>query len=142
MTLQGRPCLIMGKATVASNVNGEFEVTLTESEATRTVGCFSRGSWEIPGISVSFGTDRSEKVRCRKSEMYVPGKSDSLVVPVKRANKAGQTTVAESVEERGQTKENDKQFLLVRTQSRVSKSHGLFGVRATTQRDRGDLIPM
>src|SRR5476651_1826329 len=113
----------MGKATVVSNVNGEFDVTLTESEATRTVGRFPRGSWEIPGISVSFGTDRSEKVRCHKSDMYVPGKSDSLVVPVKRANKAGQTTVAESVEERGLTKENGKQLLLVRTQSRVSKSH-------------------
>jgi hypothetical protein len=119
----------MGKATVASNVNGEFEVTLTESEATRTVGCFSRGSWEIPGISVSFGTDRSEKVRCHNADMYVPGKSDSLIVPVKRANNAGPPTVAESVEERRLTKENVKPLLLVRTLSRLAKSHGLFDVR-------------
>ena len=64
--------------------------------------------------------------------MHVFGKSDSLVVPEKRANNAGPPTAAESVEERGLTKENDEQLLLVRTQSRVAKSHGLFGVRAAT----------
>ena len=100
----------MGKATVASSVKGEFDVTLTESETTRTVGRFPRGSWEIPGISVSFGTDRSEKVRGHKSDLSVPGKSDSLVVPQKRANNAGQRTAAESVEERGLTEENVKQL--------------------------------
>ena len=89
---------------------GEFDVGLTESEITRTVGRFPRGSWEIPGISVSFGTDRSEKVRCHKSDLDVPGKSDSLVVPEKRANNAGPRMAAESVEERGLTEENVKQL--------------------------------
>ena len=122
---------------------GEFGVSPTESKTTRTVGNLTRGSRETPETSAApMAADRSDKARCHKSDMYVPGKSDSLIVPVKRANKAGLTTVAESVEERGLTEENGKQLLLVRTQSRVSKSHGLFGVRATTQRDRGDLIRM
>jgi hypothetical protein len=113
--------------------HGESDVTLTESETTRTVGRFSRGSWEIPGTSISFEMDRSAKVRCRNSDMSVSGKSDSLVVPEKRANNAGQKTAAESVEERGLTKENDKQLLMVRTPSRVTILHGLFGVRVTNQ---------
>ena len=61
--------------------------------------------------------------------MHVFGKSDSLVVPEKRANNAGLPTAAESAEERGLTKENAQQLLLVRTQSRVAKSHRLFGAR-------------
>jgi hypothetical protein len=74
--------------------------------------------------------------------MHVAGKSDILLVPAKQANKAGPQTTAESVEERRLTKENASQSLLVRTQSPDFPSHGLFGVQATTQRDRGDLIPM
>ena len=71
----------------------------------------------------------SYKVRCHNADMDVSGKSDSLVVPEKRANKAGQPTAAESVEERRLTKEYVKQLLLVRTLSRFAKSHGLFDVR-------------
>jgi hypothetical protein len=44
--------------------------------------------------------------------MHVFGKSDSLVVPEKRANKAGLPTAAESAEERRLTKENTVQTLL------------------------------
>ena len=112
-----------------SNVNGEFEFSPTESEATRTVGNSPRENWEIPETSTSSGVDRSEKVRCHNADMYVSGKSDSLVVPEKRANKAGPPTAAESVEERRLTNENVKRLLLVRTQRRFAKSHGLFGVR-------------
>ena len=102
----------MGKAIVASHVNGEFDVTLTESETTCTVGCFSRGSWEIPGISVPLGADRLEKARCHNADMHVSGGSDSLVVPEKQANNAGPQTAAESVEERRLTKENVNQFAI------------------------------
>ena len=69
------------------------------------------------------------KVRCHNADMYVSGKSDSLVVPEKRANKAGPPTAAESVEDRRLTKENVEQWFLVRTQSRLAKSLGLFEVR-------------
>jgi hypothetical protein len=123
-----------------SNVNGESDVTPTESEATRTVGSSSRGSWEIPETSTSSEVDRSEKVRCRNADMHVSGKSDSLVVPEKQANKAGLPTAAESVEERRLTKENVNQLLLVRTQSRVARSRGLIGVRSELLHDQGNLI--
>jgi hypothetical protein len=108
----------------------------------RTYENFPRGNWEIPATSLSLERDRSGKGRCHNPDMHVAGKSDSLVVPEKQANKAGPQTAAESVEETRLTKENASQPLLVRTQSRVIKSRGLLGVRATTQRDRGDLMPM
>ena len=119
-----------------SNVNGESDVSPTESEATRTVGNIPHGSWEIPATSVSAEADRSEKARCHNADMHVAGKSDSLVVPGKRANKAGSPTAAESVEERGLTKENANQPLLVRTQSRVAGSRGLLGVRVKARQDK------
>ena len=112
-----------------SNDNGESDVIPTESETTRTVGNGPRGSWEIPEASTSSDVDRSEKVRCHNADMHASGKSDSLVVPEKQANKAGQQTAAESVEERGLTKENVNQLLLVRTQCRVARSRGLLDVR-------------
>jgi hypothetical protein len=122
-----------------SNDNGESDVTPTESETTRTVGKSPRGSWEIPETSTSSDVDRLEKARSHNANMHVSGKSDSLVVPEKQANKAGQPTVAESVEERRLTKENVKQSLLVRTQSREAKSHGLLGVRDESLPVQGDL---
>jgi len=121
-----------------SNDHGESDVTPTESEATRTAGSIPHGSREIPGISVSTETDRSEKARCRNADMHVSGKSDSLVVPEKQANKAGPPTAAESVEERRLTKENATQSLLVRTQCRVARSRGLLGVRAESLPAPGD----
>ena len=86
---------------------------------------FSHGNWEIPATSLSLEKDRSGKGRCHHPDMHVTGKSDSLVVPEKQANKAGPQTAAESVEERRLTKENASQPLLVRTQSRVIKSRGI-----------------
>ena len=104
-----------------SNDQGESDVTPTESKTTRTVGNFPRGSREIPETSISSEMDRSEKARCHTSDMHVSGKSDSLVVPEKRANKAGLPTAAESVEERRLTKENAEQSILVRTQCRDAR---------------------
>ena len=122
-----------------SNVKGEFDVSPTESETTRTVESLPRGSREIPETSLSSEADRSEKARCHNADMHVAGKSDSLVVPEKRANKAGPQTAAESVEERRLSKENDKQLRLVRTQSRFAKLRGLFGVREAKRHVQGDL---
>ena len=93
------------------------------------VGSNLRGSWEIPETSTFSELDRSEKARCHNPDVYVSGKSDSLVVPKKWTNNAGKPTAAESMEERGLTEENVKRLLMVRTQSRVAMSHGLFGVR-------------
>ena len=119
-----------------SNVNGESDVSPTESKAIRTVGNFPHGSREIPEASVSSETDRSEKARRRNDDMHASGKSDSFVVPEKQANNAGPPTAAESVEERRLTKENASQPPLVRTQSRVAGSRGLLGVRETARHDQ------
>ena len=119
-----------------SNVKGESDNTYTESKTTGMVGSNLHGSWEIPETSLSLEMDRSEKVRYHNSDVYVSGKSDSLVVPEKRANNAGQPTAAESVEERRLTKENVVQPLLDRTQSRASGSRGLLGVREKARKDK------
>ena len=119
-----------------SNDKGESDVSPTEFKTTRRVGSIPRGSWEIPETSTSSDADRSEKVRCHNADMHVSGESDSLVVPEKRSNNTGHQTVAESVEERGLTKENASQSLLVRTQSRVARSRGLLGVREIAREDK------
>jgi len=97
----GRPCPDKGKAILMSNEQGESDVSPTESETTRTVGNIPHGSWEIPESSTAVDVDRSEKARCHNADMDDSGKSDSLVVPEKRANKAGLPTAAEPVEEIG-----------------------------------------
>ena len=119
-----------------SNDKGESDISPTESETTRMVGNIPRGSWEIPETSLSLEMDRSEKARCHNADMYVAGKSDSLVLPEKRANNARLPMAAESVEERRLTKENASQSLLVRTQSRGTKSRGLLGVREIARHDK------
>lgn len=96
-----------------SNVNGESEMTPTESKTTGTVGNFPHGSRETPATSVSpMEADRSEKARCHKSDMHVAGESDGSIVPEKRANKTG-TPVAEFVEERGPPEGNVTQYAFV-----------------------------
>jgi hypothetical protein len=124
-----------------SNVHGEFPITPTESQTTRTVGNFPRGSREAPETSASQEADRSEKARCHKSDVHVSGESDSSIVPKKRANKGGgprklgTPTPAEPVEGRGLTEENADQSLPDRTQRRGPGSRGLLSVRARARRD-------
>jgi len=121
-----------------SSDHGKLDIAPTESKTTRTVGNFPRGSRETPETSVSQEADRSEKARCRKSDVHVSGESDSSIVPKKRANKGGLPTPAESVEGRGLTEENADQLLPDRTQRRVPGSRGLLGVREVAHRD---LVP-
>ena len=121
---------------MTSNDKGESDATATESKTTRMVGNIPRGNWEMPGASPSSDVDRSEKARSHNADVHVSGKSDSLVVPEMRVNKAGQPTAAESVEERRLAKENYEQPQRGRTLSRVPRSRGLFGVREAAQRDQ------
>jgi len=56
------------------------------------------------------GVGRSKKAKSRNVDMHVCGESDGLIVPTKRANKAGAyALVAESAEERRATKGNAPQ---------------------------------
>jgi hypothetical protein len=109
-----------------SNAHGEFPITPTESQTTCTVGNFPRGSREAPETSVSQEADRSEKARCRKSDVHVSGESDSSIVPKKQANNGGLPTPAESVEGRGLTEENAEPLLpsLCRISSMSDRSWG------------------
>jgi len=121
----------MGKATVMSNDNGKSDVNPAESQIIRTVGSFSHGNREMPETSVSSETDRSEQVQCRNADVYVSGKSDSFVVPKKRANKTGLSTVAESVEGRRLTKENIRYIASAPDTEPTRRKGGLSGVRTT-----------
>ena len=119
-----------------SNINGESDVTPTESKTTGTVGHFSHGSRETPVTSASsMEADRSEKARGHNADMYVSGESDSSIVPQKQANKDSGSLSAESAEGRGLTKENIDPLLLDRTQRRVSRSRGRLDVRAAARVD-------
>ena len=77
--------------------------------------------------------DRSEKARGHNADMYVSGESDRSIVPQKPANTDSGPLSAESVEGRGLTKEHVEQWLLDRTERRVSRSRGLLGVRAAAR---------
>jgi hypothetical protein len=49
-----------------------------------------RENRETPETSAPVGgAERSEKATSRTSGMHVPGESDDLIVPTKRANKVG-----------------------------------------------------
>lgn len=119
-----------------SSNHGESDITPTESKTTGTVGNFPRGSRETPEASASREADRSEKAKCRKSDMHASGESDSSIVPKKPANNDGVPPSAESVEGRGLTKENAEPLLLDRTQGWKPRSRGLLGVREAAQRDK------
>jgi hypothetical protein len=89
----------------------------------------NRETQQTPTLDGSEG--RSKKAKSHKFDMHVCGESDGLIVPTKRANKAGAqyALVAESAEERRPTKGNALQAYLRRTQSRGCKSLGLWRVR-------------
>ena len=113
-----------------SNDLGKLDVAPTESETTRTVGNFPRGSREAPVASASREADRSEKAKSRTSDMHAAGESDSSIVPEKPANNDGPKASAELVEGRGLTEENAEPLLLGRTQRRKPRSRGRLGVLA------------
>jgi hypothetical protein len=89
------------------------------------------------------GVGRSKKAKSRNVDMHVCGESDGLIVPTKRANKAGAYALAaESAEERRSTKGNAPQAHSYRTQSRGSESQCLWRVRQAARRGgRGLLHP-
>ena len=85
----------------------------------------NREALQMPTLDGSAG--RSKKAKSRKVDMHVCRESDGLVVPVKRANKAGaEALAAESAEGRRSTKGNAPQAHSHRTQSRGCESQGLW----------------
>src|SRR5262245_19123275 len=103
-----------------------------ESETLGMWGSSMRGNREAlqtPTLPSSVG--RSKKAKGRNVDMHVCGESDGLIVPTKRANKAGAQSAlaAESAEGRRSTKGNAPQAHSCRTQSRGSESQRLWCVR-------------
>ncbi len=101
------------------NVQHEFRFDFSESEALCMDGsslCGNRETSMFPcGEHSPMG--RLVKATSRTANVYVTEEPDDLVVPAKRANKAG-TPAAESVEERGSTKGNQIQTTSSRAQYR------------------------
>jgi hypothetical protein len=78
-----------------------------ESETLSMRGRSMRENRETPSASSTHrGEERSEKSGCSTSDRHAVGESDDLIVPAKRANKAGLWAAAESVEGRRSTKGN------------------------------------
>ena len=102
-----RPCPDKGKATLGS-APSEQPPGVAESETLSMRGSSMRENRETPGIPPQPATEggRPEKATSRTSGVHVLGESDDLVVPTKRANKAGSQAVAESVEGRRSAKGN------------------------------------
>src|SRR5215813_4247430 len=95
----------------------------------------NREALQTPTLPSSVG--RSKKAKGRTVDMHVCGESDGLIVPTKRANKAGAqpALAAESAEGRRTTKGNATQAHSCRTQSRESESQRLWRVRQAARRD-------
>ena len=102
------------------NAKRESSVNAAESKTLSMRGSSMRENRETPAMpSAGGGVGRPEKAASPTSGMHVAGESDDLIVPTKRANKAGPMAVAESVEGRGSTKGNARRCVTRRTQSRV-----------------------
>src|SRR5262245_3709359 len=113
------------------SVRRERSFNTAESETLGMWGSFMRGNRETlqtPTLDSRVG--RSKKAKGRNVDMYVCRESDGLIVPVKRANKAGAEALAtESAEGRRATKGNAPRAYSCRTQSRGSESQRLWCVR-------------
>ena len=113
-----------------------------ESETLRMHENSLHGNRETLETPTSADAGRSGKAFCRTPDMHVSRESDGLIVPKKRANKAGQTTpcvgwaAAESVEGRGPTKGNATQTLLAPDPEPGKRGIGLWGVREAAKRDK------
>ncbi len=74
-------------------------------------GHSKRENREIPSVSESIESERSENVTDGNADVYTDGKSDDSIVPAKRVNKT-RTLAAELVEERGSPKGNVARHVL------------------------------
>ena len=82
------------------------------------------------------GGGRSGKANGQTPDMHVSWESDDLIVPEKRANKAGPKAAAESVEGRGSTKGNATRTLLAPDTEPGRRGIGLRGIREAAKRDK------
>ena len=117
-----------------SDANRKSCLDAAESKTLCMRGNSLHGNRETLEIPLPQGEGRFEKACCRTSDMHVSRESDGLVVPKKRANKAGPKAAAESVEGRGPTKGNEMQVLLAADTARGKRGIDMHGVRAACGR--------
>src|SRR5262249_15274596 len=112
------------------SVRRERSFNTAESETLGMWGSSMRENREALQTPTSDRVGRSKKAKSRNVDMHVCRESDGLIVPRKRANKAGgYALAAESAEGRRSTKGNAPQAHSCRTQSRGCESQGLWRVR-------------
>ncbi len=98
-----RSCSASGEGDIGRTAIGKVRANTAESTTLCMRGNPKRENREIPSVSESTDSERSENVTDGNTDMYADGKSDGPIVPAKRTNKTG-TPAAESVEERGSPK--------------------------------------
>jgi RNA-directed DNA polymerase len=131
-----RPCPDRGKATSGVALREQL-TNAAESESLCMRESSERENRETPGTATPVGgVARSEKATSLKSGAHVPGESDDLIVPTKRANKVGQPATAESVEGRGSTKGNVLAVGHAPDSAPDQRVDRLEGVRQVARRDK------
>jgi hypothetical protein len=99
-----RPRPDRGKAT-SGVPQREGHPGAAESETLSMRGSSMRENRETPGTPLPVtARDGWRRPSGRTSSVHVPGESDDLIVPTKRANKVGPQVTAESAEGRGSSK--------------------------------------
>jgi len=114
-----------------SDAHRKPPINAAESETLRMRENSLHGNRETLETPSSSHAGRSGKAFCRTPDVHVSRESDGLIVPKKRANKAG-LPVAESVEGRGPTKGNATQTLLA-----PDTEPGKRGIRIVGRTTRG-----
>ncbi len=133
ITLIGVPTLCCeGEGNMTDSDRRELLFNAAESQTLSMRGNSMHGNRETLEVSTPYsGGERSAKAIGRTADMHVTRESDGLVVPRKRANKAGRTmhrmvpAAAESVEERGPTKGNATRTLLAPDKEPGKRGMGL-----------------
>lgn len=138
ITKSGVPTLSShGEGNTKGSVQRELPFDTAESETLSMRENSMRENREVPETPTpDGGVGRSGKVDDREPDMHVSGKSDKLVVPTKRANKAGQQAVEEPVEGRRLTKGNVLAVGRVPDTEPEGRVDRLEGVRQAARRDR------
>jgi hypothetical protein len=96
---------LCGEGNMRDDVTREPPLDAAESKTLCMHENSLRENREAPSTSLPMAAGTGRRSHKRTSDVYVPGESDSSIVPAKRANKAD-SSAAESVEGRGLTKGN------------------------------------
>jgi hypothetical protein len=103
-----------------------------ESQTLSMCGNSMRENRKTPAVPLLSRRGRPKKASGRTSGMHAPGESDDLVVPANRANNAGPSAAAESVE--GRRSREGTALFVDHVPDTAPEPTGRFGGRATARR--------